>query len=96
MGDVGGDGPGQFSAMVIGAPRGLGPSELWRRGMAGLEDMGDAAPAGGGWLDNLTGGAASTILAKLDQVSFALKVSTAAAVGSALLSLWLSTRRRRD
>lgn len=81
-------GMGDLSALVIGAERGLPPGELWRRGMAG---MGDDS---GGWLNSLAGGAIADISAKLAKVEFALKLSTAAAVASALLSFWLSTRRR--
>jgi hypothetical protein len=81
-------GMGDLSALVIGAERGLPPGELWRRGMAGMGDE------GGGFLNTLTGGAVADISAKLTRVEFALKLSTAAAVASALLSFWLSTRRR--
>lgn len=82
-------GMGDLSALVIGAEKGLPPGELWRRGMAGMGD-----DTGGGFLNTLTGGAVADISAKLAKVEFALKLSTAAAVASALLSFWLSTRRR--
>ncbi len=79
-----------LSALVVGAPSGLPRGELWREGMA---DLGDES-ATGAWLNTVTGGAVADIAAKLARVETALKVSTAAALGSAALALFLAFRRR--
>jgi hypothetical protein len=73
------------SALVIGTPPGSRPGELWRQGMAGMGD---------GLLDKLAGGTIATIQGQLSKVELALKISTAAAVASFLLSVFLATRRR--
>jgi hypothetical protein len=52
------------------------------------------AGMGDGLLDKLAGGTIATIQGQLSKVELALKISTAAAVASFLLSVFLATRRR--
>ena len=91
MGDI-----GAVGALLVGA-RPLGsPGELYRQGMADLEVV-QRGQLGAIDLDQLTGGALTKIQGQLDQVAFALKVSTAAAIGSAVIAMVasaLSYRRK--
>ena len=78
---------GGFSALIVGA---RGP-DAYSQGMAGM----------GGVVEDLvnksTGGALAGVQVQLGQVEFALKISTAAAIGGALVAVIaavISTRRR--
>lgn len=82
---------GSVGALVIGAPRGAPRGMLYRQGMAGMGGpVGDTARA---LLNRVTGGAVGSVESKLDRVSTALKISTAAAVISAVASLVALQRR---
>jgi hypothetical protein len=82
MGDM-----GAVGALVIGAPRGAPRGHLYRQGMRG---MGASARD---VLNTLTGGAVGTVEQKLGKIETALKLSTAAALISAVVSLY-SLRRK--
>jgi len=73
------------AALVIGAPPSASPAELYRQGMRGM---------GANILQEITGGAADRVQAQLNKVELALKISTAAAVASALVTLLVAARRR--
>lgn len=77
-------------ALVVGTPAGARAGDLWAQGMAGMGRGGMGASVA----DSLTGGAFSCLLVKLSTVELALKISTAAAVGGAALSLILALRRK--
>ena len=76
------------AALVIGAPPAATAGELYRQGMRGMGGM------GANILQEITGGATDKIQAQLAKVELALKISTAAAVASALVSLLVAARRR--
>jgi hypothetical protein len=90
LGDI-----GSVGALLVGA-RPLGPGELYRQGMADLGVV-SRRQMGAIDLDQITGGALTKIQGQLDQVALALKISTAAAIGSAVIAMVasaLSYRRR--
>jgi hypothetical protein len=84
-------GLGDVSALVISTPAGMPAGEIYREGMAGMGSVGSALAR---ITSTLTSGATDNIQSQLARVELALRVSTVAAVGGALLSLWAATRRR--
>jgi hypothetical protein len=76
-------GMGEVAALIVGVDP--------RRTRKQMGDMGD----GGGLIDQLAGTTLGQILEKLDQVSLALKISTAAAIGGALVALVAAVLRRK-
>ena len=80
-------GMGGLEALLVGAPAGLPPGELWRQGMRG---MGESLV--GGWANALTGGAVANVGQQLARVEIALKVSTVAAIVSAAIGVLLAFR----
>lgn len=94
MQGLGGD--RQWKAIIEGARPG---QNLYQLGMAGME--GSRRQQLGGVVEDLvnqsTGGALANVQTQLGQVAFALKLSTAAAIGGALVTvvaLILGSRRK--
>jgi hypothetical protein len=84
----------QWKAIIEGARPG---PNLYQLGMAGMENRRQLGGVVEDLVNQSTGGALASVQTQLGQVAFALKLSTAAAIGGALVTvvaLILGSRRK--
>ncbi len=76
----------QATAVIVGARQGLPPGELYRRGMAGMDDLTDI-------LDKVTGGKVTTFGDQLDRLEFWLEIAVVSSLFAGAAAL-LALRRK--